>query len=85
MREAFRRHPNVEVLDIDNLVTASYPLWRIKQAAYWFALGKRYWMNREPAVLDGYAAQVAAKAKAVRRGKDVDMVCSPVFERKVLG
>ena len=65
MREAFRRHPNVEVLDIDNLVTASYPLWRIKQAAYWFALGKRYWMNREPAVLDGYAAQVAAKAKAV--------------------
>jgi len=62
MRQAFCVHPDVSLTDIDGLTTFLYPLWRAKQAVYWLGFGKRYWMNRQPVVLDCYARQVAAKA-----------------------
>jgi glycosyltransferase involved in cell wall biosynthesis len=62
MRQAFCAHPEVSLTDIGGLATFLYPLWRAKQAVYWFGFGKRYWMNRQPAVLDRYARQAAAKA-----------------------
>lgn len=74
MREAFRRNSEVELFDIDGLATSLYPVWRGKQAAYWYGLGKRYWMNRQPAVLDGYAAQVSRRLSAIG---SVDVLLSP--------
>ncbi len=74
MRQAFRDHPEVDLCDIDRLKVPLYPLWRAKQAAYWFGLGSRYWMNRQPAVLRSFAEQVAHKAASIGR---LDCLVSP--------
>ena len=74
MRQAFRDHRDVEITDIDDLATFLYPLWRAKQAAYWFGFGKRYWMNRQPAVLERYARQVAKKTTSAG---PLDLLLSP--------
>jgi glycosyltransferase involved in cell wall biosynthesis len=74
MRQAFREHPEVDLFEIDRLAVTGYPLWRAKQAAYWFGLGRRYWMNRQPAVLHGFAKQVAQKAATIGR---LDCLVSP--------
>jgi glycosyltransferase involved in cell wall biosynthesis len=74
MRQALRSHAGVAVVDIDRLHTPCYPLWRAKQAAYWFGFGRRYWMNREPAVVASYAAQVERKLASTGL---VDVLMSP--------
>jgi glycosyltransferase involved in cell wall biosynthesis len=74
MRQAFRNHPDVMLTDIDDLATFLYPLWRAKQAMYWFGARKRYWMNRQPMVLERYARQVAQKAAAAG---PLDLLFSP--------
>lgn len=74
MRQSFREHPDVELFDIDRLSIPLYLLWRVKQAVYWFATGRRYWMNRQPAVLRSFAKQVAEKAAAIGR---LDCLISP--------
>jgi hypothetical protein len=74
MRQALLARADVAVIDIDGLSTVLYPLWRAKQAAYWFGFGKRYWMNREPAVLSGYARQVARRVAA---DEPIDVLLSP--------
>ena len=74
MRQALREHSDVELFDIDRLSIPLYPLWRAKQAAYWFGTGRRYWMNRQPAVLRGLSKQVAEKAAAIGR---LDCLISP--------
>lgn len=74
MREAFRANQDVEVVDIDRLATPVYPLWRAKQAAYWLVAGKRYWMNRQPAVVASYGSQVARR---VASAGPIDVLVSP--------
>jgi glycosyltransferase involved in cell wall biosynthesis len=74
MRQALLARADVAVIDIDGLSTVLYPLWRAKQAAYWFGFGKRYWMNRESAVLSGYARQVARRVAA---DEPIDVLLSP--------
>jgi len=74
MRQALRSHGGVTVVDIDRLHTPCYPLWRAKQAAYWFGFGRRYWMNREPVVVASYATQVEQKLASVG---PVDVLMSP--------
>ena len=74
MRQALLARADVAVIDIDGLSTVLYPLWRAKQAAYWFGFGRRYWMNRQPAVLSGYARQVARRVAA---DGPIDVLLSP--------
>lgn len=74
MRAAFRANQDVELIDIDRLITPLYPLWRAKQAAYWLVAGKRYWMNRQPAVVASYGSQVNHR---VTSAGPVDVLLSP--------
>lgn len=74
MRQALLARADVAVIDIDGLSTALYPVWRAKQAAYWFGFRRRYWMNRQPAVLSGYARQVARRVAA---DGPIDVLLSP--------
>lgn len=62
IRRALLAAPNVELIDIDDLSTPYNAMWRAKQAAYWFIAGQRYWINRQPYVVQGYATQVAKRA-----------------------
>ncbi len=66
IRNALLAAPNVEVVDIDDLATPWFGLWRAKQAAYWFIAGRRYWINRQPVVLQDYAKQVASRLTKIR-------------------
>ena len=65
IRRALLATPNVELVDIDDLATRYFTVWRAKQAAYWFAAGRRYWINRQPFVLRDYATQVSRRLASV--------------------
>lgn len=65
IRRALLAAPHVHLVDIDDLATPYYGLWRAKQAVYWFAAGRRYWINRQPFVLYHYAKQVARRLESV--------------------
>lgn len=65
IRHALLAAPNVEVVDIDDLATPWFGVWRAKQAAYWFMAGQRYWINRQPFVLRDYAKQVTRRLRAI--------------------
>jgi len=65
MRDALRRRKDVQLFTIDGLRAPLYLFRRAKQAAYWFGLRRRYWMNRDPAVLRSYGRQVAMQVKAL--------------------
>ncbi len=73
MRESLRLQ-DVALTNIDGLSTLLYPLWRAKQARYWFGLKKRYWMKRQPAVVAAYGRQVAA---SVASAGPIDVLFSP--------
>ncbi|MEI8226799.1 MAG: glycosyltransferase family 4 protein [Planctomycetota bacterium] len=74
MRGALLDEPGVRLFDLDRLTNPMYPIFRAKQVAYWLSLRKRYWMNREPFVLRGYAKQVMRRASAIG---NLDFLLSP--------
>ncbi|MEI7780453.1 MAG: glycosyltransferase family 4 protein [Planctomycetota bacterium] len=74
MRGALLEVPGVRLFDLDRLANPMYAIWRAKQVAYWLSLRKRYWMNREPFILRGYARQVMRTACAIG---NLDCLLSP--------